>query len=418
MKIGFYEADITPPLGGFVWGHYHEVRATEVADRLFARAVCFIEGDAVAAFVCVDACALPPDMRAVVTAQITEATGIVADRIFLSANHTHSGAPLFDDPSIGCTADAAYRDVCYRRTADAVIMAYHRAKERTLAYGESTLYGYAFCRDYLLEEGVARTFQPGVPHCGVLGKTDPSVPVLVALEDGRPVGAVVNYALHQCCTGTHTAYSGDYSSVLARELKRTYGEDFSLVFLLGACGDINHIDNDWRIKTPHTYEEIGCALAARVREAIELAAPVGEGIAVKQEKITLARRKPTAAEAARIAADPRLAAMRERNFRYYAETNQKAEDTLTLGMARLGNTVLYAMPGEVFCEYGLSLKERSRATHVMVATCCQDYCGYIPSRRAFEADADLYEASLCYHSCLEPAAGDKMVDQLLAMEQA
>ena len=30
MRASFYECDITPPLGGFMWGHYRNVRALDV----------------------------------------------------------------------------------------------------------------------------------------------------------------------------------------------------------------------------------------------------------------------------------------------------------------------------------------------------------------------------------------------------
>ena len=38
MRAGFYECDITPPLGGFMWGHYRLINAKEVYNKLYARA--------------------------------------------------------------------------------------------------------------------------------------------------------------------------------------------------------------------------------------------------------------------------------------------------------------------------------------------------------------------------------------------
>ena len=39
MRASFYECDVTPPLGGFLWGHYREIYAQEVHNRLYAKAV-------------------------------------------------------------------------------------------------------------------------------------------------------------------------------------------------------------------------------------------------------------------------------------------------------------------------------------------------------------------------------------------
>jgi len=39
MRAAFYESDITPPLGGFMWGYYSRQIAVNVHDKLFAKAV-------------------------------------------------------------------------------------------------------------------------------------------------------------------------------------------------------------------------------------------------------------------------------------------------------------------------------------------------------------------------------------------
>lgn len=56
-----YESDITPPLGGFMWGHYSPMFATDVEDSLYARAAVIEGEDGIcAAFVTVDTCAPSP----------------------------------------------------------------------------------------------------------------------------------------------------------------------------------------------------------------------------------------------------------------------------------------------------------------------------------------------------------------------
>ena len=41
MRAAFYECECTPPLGGFMWGHYTDIRAKEVIDRLYIKAGVF-----------------------------------------------------------------------------------------------------------------------------------------------------------------------------------------------------------------------------------------------------------------------------------------------------------------------------------------------------------------------------------------
>ena len=66
-------------------------------------------------------------------------------------------------------------------------------------------------------------------------------------------------------------------------------------------------------------------------------------------------------------------------------------------------------------DFGKELKARTSHKRVMVVENCNTYCGYVPTKRAFAEDCDLYETTLCNHSCLVPEAGEQMVEQLLTM---
>ena len=54
MRAAFYEIESTPPLGGFMWGHYQNVLATDVVDRLYIKAGVFEENGEYAAIVTAD----------------------------------------------------------------------------------------------------------------------------------------------------------------------------------------------------------------------------------------------------------------------------------------------------------------------------------------------------------------------------
>ena len=74
---------------------------------------------------------------------------------------------------------------------------------------------------------------------------------------------------------------------LSKELKKKYGNDFVSLFVLGCCGDINHVNDDRVTKaTLDTYREIGRALAEKTEEAMAVAKPVGEGVQVVKEKLS------------------------------------------------------------------------------------------------------------------------------------
>ncbi|MBQ9086377.1 MAG: hypothetical protein IJY47_04235 [Clostridia bacterium] len=418
MRAAFYECDITPPLGGFLWGHYHRVFATDVQDRLYAKAVVVENEGTVSAIVCVDSCALPPQMHDAVTERITEYTGIPAENVCLTSNHTHWGAPISDGMDTGCLADASYRDVCFRLTADAVILAYMRLKDVKATYGTSVLEGVSFNRNYVLENGIAITWGKSplaVDH--MLAGIDPTVSVMTFYQGDQPIGAVVNFALHQCCCGNITAYTGDFSSILSKELKKKYGEDFVSLFVLGCCGDINHVNDDRVTKaTPDSYREIGRRLAEKTEEAMASAKPVDEGVQVVKEKLRVETRQAETEETNRRVAELLdVSMMRLRNLVYYQATNTDTYKDLWVQAFKIGNVCIYALPGEVFVNHGLRLKKESPYGNCFVIENCNSYCGYIPTEEAFGENCQLYETSLCYHSCLVPEAGSRLVEKALEL---
>ncbi|MBE6590052.1 MAG: hypothetical protein E7643_07715 [Ruminococcaceae bacterium] len=421
MRAAFYECDITPPLGGFVWGHYHEVRPMNVKDRLYARAAV-MEGDdgTVAAFVTVDTCALPEGIHEAVTRRIYEYTGISPEHVCISSNHTHWGAPVCDSPEIGCFADKTYLDVFLRLTADAVTLAYKRLERAEARYGTAEAPDIAFCRDYHLKDGRTVTWAGKIDPDEITGRNseaDPTVRVLMVERNGAPVGALVNFACHQCCCADDD-YTGDFSSIMSKELKKKYGEDFVAVYLPGTAGDITHLANNHFTTTPDHYRMMGRVLSSAVIEANKTAHPVKGDIKVTMEELAVPTRTMDPVETAKRLSellDSYAGPMRARNLAYYQATCKDTEKKLLLQAVRVGDLCIYTMPGEVFIDLGKRLMRESEYEASMVVHNSNSYCGYVPTKEAFGEGYDLYETSLCYHSCLIPEAGDMMVDKLLEL---
>ena len=137
MRAGFYEWEVTPPLGGFMWGHYTEIHAKDVLDRLYIKAAVVEDAGEYAAFVAVDSCSLIPGIHKIVTDRIARFCPIPAENVCISSNHSHSGAPISDDPSCGGEADQAYLDVFLRLCADAVVLAYRRLEEVDVSFTQT-----------------------------------------------------------------------------------------------------------------------------------------------------------------------------------------------------------------------------------------------------------------------------------------
>lgn len=420
MRAAFYECDITPPLGGFMWGHYRDVRAYDVHDRLYAKALVVEDAGEVAAIVVVDTCALPPDMHEAVTQRIYEYTGIAPERVCITSNHSHSGAPVASDATTESAADAPYKDVFMRLCADAVTLAYKRLEDVELKYAETEVHDISFNRNFVMEDGTYVTHGRG--RAGVvraLDGIDPAVPVVMFEKDGKPVGAIINFACHQCCLGKYDGYSGDYSSILSKRLKAEYGSDFVSLFLLGTCGDINHVNPDINVPIPPKwYQHMGNVLADAVLDVVKDAKPVEGGVKMISKNVEIARRMPEK-ELVRELLQKWMSKgdgfMRARNLVHYESVNRASSSELIVQGIKIGDVLISTLPGEVYNAIGKAIKAGSPFERNIVVENCNKYCGYIPNKEVFGEHDDLYETALCLHSCLVPEAGDILRDEAVAI---
>ena len=419
MRASFYECDVTPPLGGFLWGHYNEAYAKEVHNRLYAKAVVVEDEGDLAAIVVIDSCTLPPEMHDIVTKRIFEYTGIPAEKVCIASNHAHWGAPISDSPEIGCYADATYKDVFFRLCADAVILAYNRLDESAVKFGTSIAPGLAFCRNFELDDGKYVCHGRGRDNIKrALSEPDEELPILMFERDGKPFGAIICFACHQCTVGGEhvTGYSGDYASVMSLKLKEKYGKDFVSLFLIGTCGDVNHVNPD-KDQPITNYKSIGAKLAEYFKNSADDAKPLTEGGVKSVKEYLRVPRRDAKAESNRDKVAALTAAksmMRARNMLYYISKNEPEFTDLAVQCIKIGDTLIACLPGEIYTAFGKRIKKESPFKHTIVVENCNTYCGYIPTKEAFAPEHDeLYETSLCYHSCHIPEAGDMITDKAL-----
>lgn len=415
MRTAFYECDITPPLGCYIPGHGKEVRAVDVADRLYAKAVVIEDNGCIAALVAVDTVIIPTGMHEAVTKRVCEFTGIEPHNICICSNHSHAGAPIASSPTTNDYADSPYMDIFFRLAADAIILAYKRLDDATAKFGEKEVEGIGFSRTFILDDGSYVTH--GRSRTNIVspfGKVDNALSVILFEKMGKPIGAIINYAVHQCSMNKLCDhYSGDYSSVISKKLKEVYGNDFVSLFIIGCCGDVNHVNPE--IKNPPPYGmhvEIGEMLAKEVLEVISNAEDTTGTVGVVKKPLVIKKRMPD-----KEFLKKKTQELIEMNYfgrvsgmLYYASANKTDSEIVYVQAIRMGNTCIYALPGEIFAETGLSIKDLSPFKNNMVSELTNTPTGYIPPARAFGEHDKLYETSLCFHSCLVPEAEEMIIN--------
>ena len=429
LQCGFYEREITPPIGSELPGQYELRVSTGVLDRLYAKAAVFDDGDHLVALLALDAVELPDWFCEAIRRRVEEMIGLEDKNLVICATHTHQGIPVGE--AIGAHEDRGFLLQLSRLAADCVALAKKALRPCRLSFATGRVEGVSFVRDYVLENGDVRT-NPVKPEMKLLrpySENDPDLPVLFARdEEGTMLGMIYGFACHQDCVGGRE-FTGDYSSEVSRQVKVRFGQEVVSVYVAAACGDINHIDfMRGMARTP--YRETGGKIAAEIaRLADGPAEPLPqervcaekayvacqyrrasrEEIATAEESIRTGRKIPRA-----MLAGTRYAELLLQYERLRREEG-KPEKELPVQALLIGGVTLFAMPGELYHAFGQKLKAGNPTGRTLVATLCNGAYGYFPTPDMFKTN--VYPAQLCEGSQWAPESGDAITRQALALAQ-
>ncbi len=440
---GAATSNITPWLGGGLVGNFGTPPpAKYVHDELHARCFVLDDGTTRIALVVIDSIYISREVLDDAKRQVTEATGLPADRMLMACTHTHSSVSArWPNPLKPGKEFTEYQQFVAHRIADGVRCAIHNLQPARIAWGTVDLPGQVFCRRWLLKPG-AELFNPfGEPDHAKMnpghrpdllkpaGPVDPQI-AFFALEtvDGRPLGLVANYSLHYVGgTGRHNL-SADYFAVFADRIQQLLDADrldppFVGAMSNGTSANINNIDYSKPREKRQPYEQIRlvadqCAQAV-FQQYDKLVWHDRVPLAMRERELELGVRKPTPAQlehAKQVLADPdrRDRFPHERNYAQKAIQQLESPDTVSviLQAVRIGDLGISAIPFEVFSEIGLELKARSPFKPSFTMELANGGYGYLPTPEQHELGG--YETWLGTNK-VEEQASVKIVDALLEM---
>jgi hypothetical protein len=273
-------ADITPPVGYRMCGYFNERLSTGVLNPLHAKALVLRQGGTRAALVFRDLIGISADVSRRARRQAEQRTGIPADNILLAGTHSHTGPLYFEAlrDFLHEKAVAKYgKDPCEQADyASDLVAGIAKAIQKADAgvrpvqalAGVAPQRALSFNRRFHMKDGTVR-FNPGVLNPDIVrpaGPIDPGIGVVFwrDVNGDRVFAGLANFALHLDTTGG-TLYAADYPYFLEQNLRAKFGEDFTLLFGTGTCGDINHIDVTTKDRLKP--ETIGATLAGTVAAA-------------------------------------------------------------------------------------------------------------------------------------------------------
>lgn len=416
LKVGVGRVDVTPPAG--VATHVGTF-SHGAGDRLHAKALLFDDGVERAAIVTVDVIVLGSETVEAARRRIAELTGIKGGNVMFGASHTHSGPA-----TMGWLAEnysEAYVAELAEMMAGAVYEAELNKREALIGAGRGEA-RISINRWVMTPEGAKWGANPE-------GPVDNEVTVLRVDDlNRRPFALLVNYAAHASVRSfaKDSIISGDYPSYLQSLVEKVYDGRVTALFSNGASGDtkIAFLTDDGKqfrygdLDDARRYGTIiGCE-AVKVAETIETKPLTGLYVSSKVVPLPLSPLPSIEAVEAELAksrealkeaetkgvekgarfdliwnlkwAEKTLAQLRERT----APTSIPGE----VQVIQLGDWIAFiAVPGELFVEVGLKLKELVNKPAAFIVGYANGYVGYLPSAKSQREDEDRGKLRYYWH---------------------
>ena len=419
LELGTAELNITPPLGVSLAGSFSDRKANDVHDDLHVKTLVIGNGDTKLAIVVCDLILIERQDTDPAKEMIQERCCIPPERVMIAATHTHTGPAPAD--ILGVRREEEYMLGVQRKIADSIALAIGRMEPVEWGFGVGSEKRLIGNRRYKMKHGGVQ-MNPGLGNPGCVepaGPIDPDVNVLCFRRpDDGTAGLLCNYSLHYVGGGNGLAVSADYFAVFCEVIQKLMGERFQAILANACCGDINntHVVGAVPRKTgPYNQmTHVATVLAAEALKVVEFMEFLPEAeLGASMETLTIKRRTPGGEELARIKRDLELAGRGMERYEQYAEEHERmkggpTEDETYVNAMRIGDVAIVGLPGEIFVEVGLEIKEKSPFRHTFVVELANDWIGYIPTKRGFEGGG--YETWLARSSRAVPAAAAMMAE--------
>ena len=378
LRVGFSQLDITPPVGATMTGAGLG-RSVGTDDPIMAKTLVAQSGDRTMAIVGVDLVKIRRDMADAAIALASQRTGIDPDAVMICCSHNHS-SPFVP---MGGPNNKDYLATLPGLIADSIEQAYKALQPASMLLGRSLVYDGIHNRrvvskaDGLVLNTWLKKLHDLEQTPQVLGTEGPIDPELWVARfdapDGRVLGTLVNFTCHPCLHARRgLKWSADFPGVIAQQMAQAYGEQAVCVFTQGASGNVSsntQRDPNWREKA----SVFARAAVNAAKRATPIEGPIAVGYA--RRDVVVPRRDP---------ADQREGAVARLGWRHTPGGAAPRSHEVPVNAGRIGPLGIATNAGELFVEWGLSVKKRSPFPHTVVCELTNEWIGYEPTAIAFQ----------------------------------
>ena len=454
LLVGTATVDITPTGPVAVSGQFSLRIAKAVETPLTANVIALesrIQGGAHEAVIMVacDLLYIPAEVLGAVRRAVSQhLPDLDTTKLFLSGTHTHTAPVLlpgkYPIPKEGVMQVEQYRSFLTQRIAQAIVRAWQGRRPGSVTWGLSHAV-VAYNRRAVYADGSARMYgkTDTAEFCHLEGYEDHDVNTLFFWNDNHElIGTVINVSCPAQEVESLSAVNADFWHPVREALQKRYGEQLCVVGWIGASGDQSpHLmyrkaadERMRRLRGLNRLEEIARRIVRAVDDAYQTVKRDRHRDIVlihRVETLQLPMRRVTESEyheatrevkkaVEKIEQDPQAALREHRRMKWYETTvkrfeRQKTDSDSTyemeLHVVRIGEVVIATNPFELFTDFGIRMKARSKALQTFVVQLVGPGT-YVPTAKAVEGG---HYSAVVHSSLVGPEGGKVLVDRTVAV---
>ena len=386
LRLAVCRTDITPEIGGRLYGYRDDFYSTGINDRLFATAFCFTYNGEKSLLVSTDVCLINTKLAHRMRAEISADCLVAVKNIILTAVHTHTGPNTAGEEGWGAI-DTEYCESVFIPEIRRI------CKEASSQLGTPVKVGFAVGESKV---GINRRelFANGDIGLGQneWGTYDPDMTVISFADyENKPIANIIHYGAHNTAAGLCPLISRDWCGVMCDRLEALSG--CPSVYFNGCEGDVGP-----RLTNGQTVGDINYAMehgAVAANDAVNTYKMIKEyrtaDMKSVQADIDIPLDKRVPLEKAREEYEKYKSAVYniDRQTAVYYERVIKAwEDgvpeekikTLSISILRIANLNFIAFPYEMFSEISLRLKKSCKNSRILCLSNANGNDSYFPSQ--------------------------------------
>ena len=419
LLAGFGRENITPssPVGMGGYNDSETRKSGAILDSIYTTCVAFRDGQETILVFTIDTVGMWESSFSRLREQVSKATGVSQDNIFVGATHTHSA------PSAG--QDNAYDTIFYNAATYAAESAIKDLAPAQLLTAATELKGMNFVRHYLMNDGTYYGSSFGSLASGIKEhamEPDSQMQLIKIDRESKKDILMLNWQAHPASAANTADYTGVSSDFIGHLRSKVENEtDLLVAYFTGASGNVTRDSKIESINHGLDYVAYGKKLGEYVIETLSDLKPVdSSGITTTRlnydveidhswdHMINEANEVFDLWKATNKATGDTLAKQYDFTSVYQAKSIRNryklpATEKLDIRAFRVGSIGFTTGTYEMFCDHGQYVKQNSPFETTFIICGCYIY---IPNEASFEYRS--YEADCGFYA---KGTGEKLAEK-------